>query len=92
MQYALVELPQNTGLRIEPGQLRILLPPQTEAERKQTVQVWAYADAPGAYPEVEVVAAGAAFRDGWQMTHGERLGAGAVYFDSRSGKSAATPS
>ncbi|MBI2922714.1 MAG: tetratricopeptide repeat protein [Planctomycetes bacterium] len=86
--YTLVELPQATGLRSEASALRILLPPQSEAERKQTVVVAAYADAPGAYPDVEVLAPGAAFRDGWQMTHGERFGAGAVYADKKMWKQA----
>jgi hypothetical protein len=85
-QYATLELPRATGLRSATGSHRVLLPPQTESERKFTVVVEAYADAPGAYPDIEVLATGAAFRDGWQMTHGERSTAGAILFEKKKWK------
>ncbi len=85
-QYAVVELPQNTGLRFAKGSLRVLVGPQAEAERKVEVTFWAYADAPGACPEVEVLAPGAAYRDGWTWTHGERYTAGAILFEKKKWK------
>ncbi|MCC6741318.1 MAG: tetratricopeptide repeat protein [Planctomycetia bacterium] len=85
-QYAVVELPANTGLRFGRGALRVLLPPQTEAERKVEVAFAAYADAPGACPEIEVLAPGAAYRDGWSWTHGERLAAGGILFAKKKWK------
>ena len=85
-KYAVIELPRVTGLIVEPRELRVLLAPQLEAERKLTVHVSAYADRPGSYGEIEVVAAGAAYREGWSMTHGERLGAGRVLFGKKKWK------
>jgi tetratricopeptide (TPR) repeat protein len=85
-QYAVLEFPQATGLRFPPDSLRLLLPPQSEAERKLTHVVWAYSDAPGAYADAEVLAAGADYRAGWQMTHAERCAAGAILFEKKKWK------
>lgn len=85
-QYAVVELPQNTGLRLQRGDLRVLLAPQIEAERKYEFSFFLYADAPGVCPEIEVLAPGAAFRDGWTWTHGERYTAGTILFEKKKWK------
>ncbi|KAF0245707.1 MAG: large extracellular alpha-helical [Planctomycetota bacterium] len=85
-QYSVVELPRNTGLQFGKADLRVLLPPQAEAEKKIEVAFLAYADAPAAYPEVEVLAPGAAFREGWTWTHGERTTAGAILFEKKKWK------
>ncbi len=85
-RYYIVELPAITGLRTEASQRRILLTPQTESERKLNVTVWAYADAPGSYDELDVLAAGAPYRQGWQLTHAERLGVGRVHFEKKQWK------
>ncbi len=87
-RYHVVELPRTTGLREDPRALRVLVPPQAEAERKVHVRVPVYADLPGAYPEIEVLAAGADFRAGWQITHAERLGAGRILYEKKKWKEA----
>ncbi len=77
-RYHLLRFPEVTGLR---GAGRtLLLHPQKESESKRSVVVQAYADLPGAYPEIEVLAAGAPYREGWSMTRDERLGAGRIHF------------
>ncbi|MBI2932748.1 MAG: tetratricopeptide repeat protein [Planctomycetes bacterium] len=87
-QYRVVEFPPVTGLRIPAAARRVLIRPQTEAERTITVSMPAYADAPGAYDEIEVLPAGRDFLAGRQMTHGERLGAGRVRFEKKQWKEA----
>lgn len=77
-KFAVLELPRVTGLRARAESLRVLISPVAGAEQKMTVSVGAYADAPGVYPDLDVLAAGAEYRAGWQMTHGERLAAGRI--------------
>lgn len=87
-QYHRIELPRATGLRVHEQSLRVLIPPQPEGERTIRTSVAAYADAPGAYPGIEVLAAGTDYRNGWTMTHGERLGAGRVRYAEKQWKEA----
>lgn len=85
-RYAILELPRVTGLRLRADALRVLVPPQAGAEQKLTVSVGVYADAPGAYPDLDVLAAGADYRAGWQITHGERLAAGRIHYGKKQWK------
>ncbi|HLF93578.1 MAG TPA: hypothetical protein VJB14_08950, partial [Planctomycetota bacterium] len=87
-RYTVLELPRVTGLRMRADALRVLVPPQAGAEHKMTVSVGAYADAPGAYPELDVLAAGMDYRAGWQITHGERLAAGRIHYGKKRWKQA----
>ncbi len=83
-RYVVVELPRVTGL----GALRVLVPPQAGGEHKIPASSAVYADAPGTYPEIDILAAGADYRAGWSMTPGERLGAGRVRYGKKQWKEA----
>ncbi len=86
-RYQIVEFPRITGLIVDVRRLRVLVPPQQEAEKKIEVDVLFYADAPGVSGGGwTILPAGSDYRQEWKITHAERLGAGRVLFGKKKWK------
>lgn len=77
--YRVLDLDELAGLRVRPS-LRVLLEPTDEVDVRVNLDFDAYADAPGAYAGLEVLAAGAAYREGWIPAVHERIAAGGILF------------
>ncbi len=85
--YRIVELEPIAGLRISPS-TRVLVAPTAAEEIRLRMSFHAYADAPGVYPGLEILPAGAPYREGWAPSVPERLAAGALLFQAKKWKEA----